>query len=909
MSWWRWFGSRRGDPEADKLELDAEIEAHLAMAAADARSRGLDDATAQREAQREFGNVALVKDVTREAWGWVWLERVQQDLKYALRQMSKSKGFAIAVIGTLALGIGAATAMFTVVDHVLLRPLPYADVSRLVEIYENSGSGDDRSPSTYLDIAAWREQAKSFDEIAFYSNRNGRSFAEGKDATTQVAFMLVSGNLFRTLGVSPQLGVGLKDRPESFAKRGDDRTLVMSDSAWRTLFGADRGILGKTVRVNGEPYTVVGVMPRGFSFPFGSGMFFPFGSELPQMWAPVVLGAKDQERTYDSRYNPIARLRRGVAPAQAAAEMETIQARVALGYEDPEWRADVNHARLEKYGASDVPKETTKALLALTAAAGLLWLIACLNATNLLLARASARQREMAMRGALGASRWRLMQQLILEGLVLSEMAAVLGAGLALGSILFFHHMLMEQLPFAAPSTVSWRVLAVLVGLTLVSAVVSSAWPAVLAAKSPIERALRQGGQQSGATRSQHRVRSGLVIAEIALSLALLAACGLLLRTIYALRHVPLGFRTDHILVANMQVPTYKFAQVNAATSVYEPLLVRVQHMPGIDAAGLMTQVPLGHTFQVHLSLRGDSGKGENTVISQFKAVSPELQKVFGFQMLKGRYFNAGDTASSEPVVVVNRAFARAFDPHEQDAGKVIGKKLVSLSPKGTEGKPTTIIGVLDDFHQYRVSEPSEPEVQVIPAQVSPESGYYTVLEGIAMDLAVRTRRSPSQVIPELRAALKQASPELAESKFTTMDQIVEDSYGSQMLAARLLEIFAGSALLLCVAGLYGLLAYVVSQRTREMGVRFALGAQRGDVLWLVMRQAGVLVVWGVALGMGMAFAAGKLVRSYLYGVSAHDGWTLAGVAVLLMLSGAVAAYLPARRAAEVNPVEALRVE
>lgn len=460
------------------------------------------------------------------------------------------------------------------------------------------------------------------------------------------------------------------------------------------------------------------------------------------MWAPVVLGAKDEKRTYDSRYNPIARLKDGATLAAAATEMDTIQARVALGYEDPEWRADVSHVRLDKYGASSVPKATTKALLALTAASGLLWLIACLNATNLLLARASARQREMAMRGALGASRWRLMQQLILEGLVLSGIAALLGGGLALGSIRLFHHMLVEQLPFATLATASWRVLAALVGLTVVSAVASSAWPALLAAGSPIEPALRQGGQQSGASRSQHRVRSGLVVAEIAMSLALLAACGLLLRTIYALRHVPLGFRTDHILVANMQVPTYKFAKVNAATSIYEPLLERVEHLPGIDAAGLMTQVPLGHTFQLQLSLRGDSKKGESTVISQFKAVSPELQKVFGFQMLRGRYFNADDTASSEPVVVVNRAFARAFDPHERDPGKVIGRKLVSLSSGKTEGKSTTIIGVLDDFRQHRVSEPSEPEVQVIPAQVSPESGFYTVLEGIAMDLAVRTTRA-----------------------------------------------------------------------------------------------------------------------------------------------------------------------
>jgi hypothetical protein len=292
-----------------------------------------------------------------------------------------------------------------------------------------------------------------------------------------------------------------------------------------------------------------------------------------------------------------------------------------------------------------------------------------------------------------------------------------------------------------------------------------------------------------------------------------------------------------------------------------------------------------------------------------FKVASPELQKVFAFHMLRGRYFNKQDTASSEPVVVVNQAFAHAYRPQEQDLNKIIGMKLMSLQRSGPENKPTTVIGVLDDLHQDAIGQPAMPEMEVCLPQITPASGLYTALDGTAMDLAVRTQRPLAQVIPELREALRQASPELASSNITTMDQIVEDSYGSQMLAAHLLEIFAASALLLCIAGLYGLLVYVVSQRTREMGVRFALGAQRGDVIWLVMRQAGLLVITGVVLGLALAFASTRFIRSYLYGVSAHDTWTLTAVAVLLLLSGAVAAYLPARRAAQVNPVEALRAE
>jgi predicted permease len=330
--------------------------------------------------------------------------------------------------------------------------------------------------------------------------------------------------------------------------------------------------------------------------------------------------------------------------------------------------------------------------------------------------------------------------------------------------------------------------------------------------------------------------------------------------------------------------------------------------LPGVQAAGLMSEVPLGKTFQLQLSLKGDpgaQGKPGKDIIARLNAASPDLQKVFAFKMLAGRFLNEQDTISSPPVLVVNRAFAREFAPNQQDLSKVVGMELWHLTPD----RSAHIVGVVADLRQKAIAQPAQPEVEVSLSQVTQQSGFYQAIEAIAMDIAVRTNRDPAAMIPELREVLREADPALAGSNFTTMNQVVEDSYGSQALAAHLLEIFAGSALLLCVAGLYGLLAYVVSQRTRELGVRFALGAQRGDVVWMVMRQAGAMVVTGVALGLAMAVLAGRLVRSYLYGVSAHDGWTLAAVAVVLMASGALAAYLPAQRAAGVNPVEALRAE
>ena len=749
MHFSKFFGTER-----QKSDLDEEIASHLAMAAADKLDRGADAQTALQEAQREFGNLALVMDVTHQAAnrGWLWLERLLQDIRYGLRQMRRSPGFAAAVIGTLALGIAAATAMFAVVQSVLLRSLPYPHASQLVRIYE---APVDENPEhgtglPLLDIAEWRRQVRSLQQIAYYTDFvDGRAFIGRSKPSTEVSPILVSPNLFHTLGVQPQLGPGIPDTPETFAKSTNANTVVLSDIVWRSVFDADSNIIGKTVQINDKPYTVTGVMPRGF--------LFPYENWMPQVWMPITLSARDQVRKNDTpSYNIIGRLRSGIKSANAQAELSTIQQHVAQNYIDADQRARASHVEVFPYSGTLVEASTQHALYALLAAAMLLSLIACVNATNLLLARALARQREMAMRGALGASRWRLTQQLLIESCVLSGIAAFLGSALAVVALRFFHHTLNRTLPFAISASINLPVLGALLLLTLLSAALAALWPAWIASHSPIEPALRQGGPQSGTSRSHHRLRGGLVIAEIAMSLTLLAACGLMLRTIYVLRNVPLGFRTDHIVVANLAVPIYRFSKVNATTDLYEPLLGRVQHMPGIDAAGLMTDVPLGHTFMMQLSMYADDKSEHPTTTVFFKAASPELQQVFGFKMLAGRYFNTFDTAASDPVVVVNRAFVRAYSPHEQDLNKTVGTKLMKLN--GKESQQATIIGILDDFRQRSVDRPPEPEVEVSISQMTPTSGFYTSIEGIAMDLAVRTHRPVSQVIPELREALRQAS-------------------------------------------------------------------------------------------------------------------------------------------------------
>jgi predicted permease len=837
------------------------------------------------------GEKPVEEDGTRETWGLLWLERLGQDFRYSLRQIRRSPAFAAMVIGTLALGIGAAAAMFTIVDHVLLRPVAYRDPDRLVVISESDGKGTAAWLAPWLDIEQWMKPSRSFEQIAFSTGMFGRNFLEGNTAALKIQGEQISSNLFAVLGVQPALGRGFIPEPSGFGAGNNAGTIVLSDAVWQEAFGGDPGILGQRVKINDASYTVVGVMPPGFRYPDGA-------TTAGEVWTAIQLGEKDKD-SRSTNYQVIGRLRQGATEKTAGAEMSLIQKRVAAAYTDPDVRQSRTAISIRKYGNWLVDADVRTALLALLAASGALWLIASMNGTNLLLARSMARQREIAMRGALGASRWRVVQQMMVEGLVLSGAAALLGFALALGSVKMLAHELSQHLPVAAPARPDASILLVLLGLTVFSAMLSTAWPTLLAVRAPIEPALRHGGMQAGMGRRQHQLRSALVAAEMAMSLVLLAACGLLLQTIYSLRHVPLGYRTDHIIVADLNIPAFRFAGRNMTQALYEPMLERVQHLRGVKSAGLVSEVPLSQTRAIRLEIRMNG----SPIVAFIKAVSPGMQQVFGFRMAAGRFFDAGDTETSQPVVVVNQTFARLYAPDKRDPAAILGTNLLDLR----KNAPMQIVGILDDERQSRVADAAQPEVEVAIPQLTPDATFYMAMDGTTMDVALRTERPMVEMVPELRDILRHASPEFQNATITTMDQIVADSYGSQRLAAHVLEIFGGSALLLCVAGLYGLLAYVVTQRTRELGVRIALGARRGNLLWLVMRQAAGMLLTGVAVGSALALASGRLVRGFLYGVSAHDSSTLAGAAAVLLASGLMAAYLPARRASDVDPVEALR--
>jgi putative ABC transport system permease protein len=504
------------------------------------------------------------------------------------------------VMGTLAVGIGAAAAMFTVVDHVLVRPTRYPDAGRLVALEETDAAATTYSwPAPWLDIEQWRAQSRSFSGIEFSSRLAGRNYLNGEAAALQVDGERVSANLFRMLGVRPALGRDFDPELHGSTSSSNTGTIVLSDAIWKEAFDSDRGILGKTVKINNDSYTVAGVMPPGFQYPVGSGA-------SPQVWVPILLTSDDKDgRGFKAmQYTVLARLRQGATIASASAEMALLQKRIASDYTDPNQRKEHGVVRVEPYVDLLVKHSVQRGVLALLAASGVLWLIAIANATNLMLARSTARQREIAMRGALGASRWRVMQQMVVEAITLSCAAGALGIALALGSVRLLAHELSQTLPVPVPATPDGWVLLTLVFMTIVSALLATAWPAFLAVRVPIEPALKQGGMQSGAGRRQHLIRSALVAVEIAMSLTLLAVCGLLLRSVYALRQVPLGFRTDHILVANLNIPSYRFADQNMTERLYQPLLEHSQRLHGVDNAGLMSVVPLGNTFVLHLQLQ-----------------------------------------------------------------------------------------------------------------------------------------------------------------------------------------------------------------------------------------------------------------------------------------------------------------
>ena len=825
------------------------------------------------------------------------MHTLAQDLRYALRQMRHAPGFALSVVVVLALGIGANAAMFTVLNGTLFRPLAYSRPGELVRVNATNAQGTASWPFI-ADIMVWRERARTLSQIAYYYS--SEAYLRSQDGEQKVDSVYGSANLFATLGTAPALGRSFTDEEQ---QTGKGNVAVLSDAVWRAQFNANPKVVGQTVRIDDTPTTVIGVMPRGFAF--------PADESGAQIWIPAAVTPNDLTRKWPAAlYKIVARRRLGSSLEAVSTELNTIQKQLLPLYSDPITKL-VAPARVEPidYRRSLNAQDQRTALLVLFAAVAVLWLIGCANVACLMLARTAARRREMAVRSALGASRCRLVRQTLTESLLLSLSGGALGLALSQITLRLFRHSLATQLSPELSLHPDARVVLALLLLSVLSAVLFGVVPSLLASNVSVEQALRQDGAQAGTGRHQNRLQRMLVVGELSLTLAMLVCCGLLLRTVFALRKVPLGFRTDHVFVIDPNLPGYKYATMDTYDALYKPLLDRLRGIPGVQSAAFTTIVPLEKGFAMNIQLgltKKDGTKTSSQVLgATMRAAGPELQQVLGFNMARGRYFSAQDTPDSQLVAVVNRAFAKAYEAANGDVSKFD----FGMLGKNAEPRNFKIIGVVNDLHQVGIAEPSMPEIDIDAAQVRPTDGFYQPTMQAHVEIALRSSRDARSLLPDLNRAMREFNPDLSGSKIRTMDQIVEDAMGSQLLAAHLLEALGGLALLVALAGLYSLLTYLVTLRTRELGLRLALGAQREDILTLVLRGAGALLVAGTAIGIVTSLITAHLLHSFLFGVAQYDLLTLIVAPTLLLFVGICAAWLPARRAAALEPMQALRTE
>ncbi|HTX42843.1 MAG TPA: ABC transporter permease [Acidobacteriaceae bacterium] len=820
--------------------------------------------------------------------------------RYALRQLLRTPAFTLAALLTLALGIGVNAAMFSVIDQVLLRPLPYKNANRLVKF----GPVDPASPQNYgsmslpdlRDIAARSHSLQSVGYYTFQIPTLGGGSTEPK-ITPEIT---ANTNLFDLLGVRPMLGRGFI--PDD-GTPGHNNVLVLGYQVWQESFHGDRAIIGRSVTIDGDPFVVIGVLPPNVEFP---------GYVGGAIYAPLVTDDKSLQDRDNSGLMAFGLLRPGVPLQQASADLKAIRLQLQHDYPKEEGKDPI---RVESYRDS-LTDNVRPALNALDFAVIAVWLIACANVAGLMLTRSNARRREIAIATALGAPRAVVLRQFLTESLMLALAGGAAGLALAALALHLLRHYLADAVLYGSDIHINVSVCIFLVAASVVSAAAFGLAPAWASTRLPLQESLREGAAASGVSRRQAFWRDALTVGEFTLTLALLIAAGLMMRTLLMLRHAEMGFDPGHVVTADLYLPTHGVwwtnhdpQRANLVTTFWQPLLDRLQHTPWILSAGLTTVRPLqpNWAFTARTKVKGvtypdESAKPEAVV----RAATAGYFRTFGVRLLEGRFFdNHLDTPDSPIAIVVNDAFVKKVFPGENPLGRQI--------EVGDEKTPArewgTIVGVADNVRQRSAGEASQPEIDIDLLQLTPQDDLYPILSSFLMNVAVRTRLPASAAEKSIRSAVHALGPEIGIDKLEPMEQVVDDSMGNQTLAARLLAMFALAALLIAAAGIYGLLSYSVSQRTREFGVRLALGAPPSNVQWIVLRHALVLLGIGIAAGIALAILAGSLMRAFIYGFRGYDVVTVSAVTVILALCGLAASYLPARRAANIDPMAALRME
>jgi putative ABC transport system permease protein len=827
------------------------------------------------------------------------MQSLLKDIRFAFGQLSKAPGLFLLAIVTLALGVGANTAIFTVIESVLLRPLPYVHADRLLYLSPDQSHGF--GSTSWLNYRDIRDQARQFAAVAAYSE--DVAVVSTHDGAQSVVAPHVTTNLFSMLGVHPLLGRVFTD---SDGLPGAPEVALLSEGMWRETFHGDPAIVGKTLQISGKSATIVGVMPRSFRFPEQTGPDVEKG-----VWLPVQ---PTQEMLKDRGYHfssIVAAMREGVTQAQAQKEIDSIASRI------PKRDSGEGYSFFSTPYQEVLTGPVRPVLYGLFAALGLVLLIACANVSNLLIARCLGRQQEFAVRAALGASRGRLVQQLLSEGLVLSLLGCGVGVALAELAVLAVHQLPHGILPRADSIGIHWTVVLVLAAIAMLTTVLSSLLPSLLVVRANPQSALQAATRGVGSRAVSGRLSGWLVAGEVALSTILLIGAGLLFHTLWNLQKSQLGFDTEHITTFSaMPADAAGFSEMqvsevtgkekpSVATVTYEPVLEQIRQMPGIQSAAIATSPPLSgvgisSSFEI-VGQPKDRSKDQHANVS---AVSGGYARTLGTPILRGRMIEDTDVASSPLVVVINETLAKKYFP-----GKDALQRQIDLGGKDTGMlRPFTIVGVLADQVDSRVGGSVQPLILVPLQQVPTTSLFYQALLKTVVNFVVRTRGT-LPVAAEMHSLFHEAAPGFALDNFQTMQDAVDSNTFSQRLGLYLVGSFAGLAVAMVIAGLYGVLSQLVSYRRREIGVRMALGATRGSVAQLILRQGSILIGAGLGAGLLMAFASARLIKGFLYEVQPLDLWTYLTVALGLIVIGLVASFLPARRAASIQPMEALRTE
>jgi putative ABC transport system permease protein len=802
-----------------------------------------------------------------------------QDIRYALRLMQRNWGFTLIAVLSLSLGIGANTALFSVINAVLLRPLPFAEPDRLVMIWEDATfigfPQDTPAPGNYAD---WKAQSQTFADMAARSNRSFNLTGDGEPEKLQA--YEITANFFPLLGVKPALGRNFtaeEDQP------GANRVAIISYSLWQSRYGGDASILNRNIMLNDESYTVVGVMPANFQF----------GGSFIKLWTPIGFTPKDLANHGDHYLNVIGRLKPGVTLAQANADIKAVMKRIGEKYPDDAAQLGANVVSLHEQLAGKM----RRSLWLLLGAVGIVLLIACANIAGLLLSRAAVRQREIAVRSALGASRWRIVRQLLTESVLLAGAGGVFGALLASWSFGFLKQLVPADMTNSTTLEIDLRVLGFSLLVSLLAGLLFGLVPALQVSKPDLNAMLKQGNARSGF--GPRGLRNAFVVAEIALALVLLVGAGLLIQTLSKLHGQYSDLRAESLLTIRTALPENKYREQPKRVAFYDQVLERVQALPGVTSAGYSTTVPLEWAGGANgITIEGRQADANSNWNANHRQVSAAYLQTMGIKLRSGRYFAEQDDAQSEPVTIINETMARQYWPNENPL-----EKRFKNGPADSQQPWRTIVGVVADVRQMGVDKPTKAEMYYPYRQIKSHAFY------APRDLVIRSTVEPTSLVASVRSAIHSVDPNQPLSNIRTMDEVLGEHTSLRRMGMLLLTMFAALALLLAMLGIYGVLSYFVTQHTQEIGVRLALGAGSKTIFSMILKRGLSLVGIGVAIGLAASFALTRLLRSQLFEVNATDPATYAAVAVLLLAISALACVLPARRAMKVDPMIALRCE